>query len=265
MSDFIPRADGDLIVWLTGIKTKHSKYPSELGLTPEKSTEVIALCEAVMAALTDKDDRSSAYDQAVLFARQIKAAKLGRLREIIGRWKTEDGYTDPVGADLGLLGGPDAVNPDDLKPEVVAVVLSDHVQLRFRKFGADAVNIYKRKRGEAAWKFLARDTNSPYDDFSPLAAPGVPETWVGTARCAVPRRRAQRQATARTPTVSARLCRPFRAGTAQRAVPTRRPAHLVLMASITGTLPCDARHCVPMHLVLSYRLPTDSIRARNGA
>ncbi len=43
--------------------------------------------------------------------------------------------------------------------------------------GADAVNLYKRKAGETGWKFLARDTNSPYDDYAPLDKPGVPENW----------------------------------------------------------------------------------------
>ena len=31
--------------------------------------------------------------------------------------------------------------------------------------------------GATAWTFLARDTKSPYDDFSPLEKPGVPENW----------------------------------------------------------------------------------------
>ena len=52
----------------------------------------------------------------------------------------------------------------------------------------------------------------------PLAEAGGRDSAL---RC--PRRRAQRQATEPTPTVSARRFRPFRAGTAQRAVPTTVP------------------------------------------
>ena len=38
-----------------------------------------------------------------------------------------------------------------------------------------SVNFYSRKKGESAWAFLSRDTNSPYDDHHPLTTAGVPE------------------------------------------------------------------------------------------
>ena len=54
--------------------------------------------------------------------------------------------------------------------------MSGHVRLKFTKGSSDGVNLYTRLRGQSAWTFLARDTNSPYDDHRPLTAPGVPET-----------------------------------------------------------------------------------------
>jgi hypothetical protein len=69
------------------------------------------------------------------------------------------------------------VDSQSLQPELTAAVQSDHVILHFKKWGADAVSLYKRKAGETEWKFLARDTNSPYDDYSPLEQSGVPENW----------------------------------------------------------------------------------------
>jgi hypothetical protein len=39
----------------------------------------------------------------------------------------------------------------------------------FVKGEADAVNIYSRIHGQTAWRFIARDTNSPYMDCSALA------------------------------------------------------------------------------------------------
>jgi hypothetical protein len=46
---------------------------------------------------------------------------------------------------------------------------------RFKKLGFDSVNVYARASGESEWHFLARDTNSPYDDHRELAKPGTPE------------------------------------------------------------------------------------------
>ena len=162
-----------------------SDHQPELGLDAAKLTEITTLCDDLITALQNKGDKATAYDQAVLHVKAVKAANLGRLRELIARWKTEDGYTDAIGADLDILGGTDTVNPDAVKPEVVALVTAGHVQLRFKKFGADAVNLYQRKSGAVAWKFLARDTNSPYDDHSPLTTPGVPEIWEYQARAVI--------------------------------------------------------------------------------
>jgi hypothetical protein len=102
---------------------------------------------------------------------------LATLRAQANRWKTEPGYTPALGAALQIIGGTDTTDPQSLQPELTAAVQSGHVVLRFKKWGADAVNIYKRKAGETEWKFLARDTNSPYDDYAPLDKPGVPENW----------------------------------------------------------------------------------------
>jgi hypothetical protein len=185
MSDFIPRGDGDLIVWLTQLKTRLGTYKVQLGLTDPKVAEAVALCDGLIDALKAKAAAKAAYDQAVLDANGTKKANLADLRDRIGRWKTEDGYTDPIGADLGILGSADTVDPDSLQPEFTAVITGGHVQLRFKKFGADGVRFYRRKRGEVGWNFLADDTNSPYDDYGPLAQPGVPEAREYQARALV--------------------------------------------------------------------------------
>ena len=108
---------------------------------------------------------------------------LAFLRQQITRWKTEPGYTEAIGKALQIIGSPDFLSLDALMPQLSAVVKSDHVQLRFKKAGADAVNLYKRKAGETEWLYLARDTNSPYDDWSELAKPNVPEVWEYRAIC----------------------------------------------------------------------------------
>lgn len=39
----------------------------------------------------------------------------------------------------------------------------------------DGVNVYSRRQGTSEWKFLGRDTQSPYVDTTPLATAGTPE------------------------------------------------------------------------------------------
>lgn len=177
MPDYIPRNEGDQVLWLTNLKTKLPDQEGPLGLTPAKVTELIGLMDGIIGVFNAKTVARTAYDEAVANANTTRKANFAALREAVARWKTEPGYTDALGASLGLIASADNVDPDTLKPELTALVQNGHVTLRFRKYGADAVNLYKRKAGETAWTFLARDTNSPYDDFSLLTTPGVPENW----------------------------------------------------------------------------------------
>jgi hypothetical protein len=49
--------------------------------------------------------------------------------------------------------------------------------VRFGKAGGkiDAVHVYMRRQGTSPWTFLARDSQSPYFDTTPLAEAGKPE------------------------------------------------------------------------------------------
>ena len=49
------------------------------------------------------------------------------------------------------------------------------MRVRIRRGGAESVNLYCRRQGEAQWRLLARVTRSAYDDMTPLAQPGTPE------------------------------------------------------------------------------------------
>ena len=43
------------------------------------------------------------------------------------------------------------------------------------KGNIDGVNVYSRRQGTSQWNFLARDTEPPYVDTTPLAQAGQPE------------------------------------------------------------------------------------------
>jgi hypothetical protein len=62
-----------------------------------------------------------------------------------------------------------------MQPSLTAEANHGFVRVRFKKTGFDGVNVYTRRKGETEWRFLARDTNSPYDDYSELAKEGAAE------------------------------------------------------------------------------------------
>lgn len=101
------------------------------------------------------------------------------LRSTIARIKTNSGYTDAIGADLGIVGTDDAFDPNTYVAELKELILSapGQVTVTFGKAKGkiDGVNVYARRQGTSPWIFLGRDTQSPYVDTTPLAESGKPE------------------------------------------------------------------------------------------
>jgi hypothetical protein len=103
------------------------------------------------------------------------ATSLNGLRTEIAKWKASDGMTDAIAAELQIVGGGAPFNPETYQPHITAQVFSGYVRIKFKKLGADGIILNSRLKGTSGWKFVSRDTNSPYDDHTPLAVAGQSE------------------------------------------------------------------------------------------
>jgi hypothetical protein len=109
-------------------------------------------------------------------AKQTQAnTSLTGLRAEIAKWKLADGMTDAIAAELQIVGGGSPFNPETYKAQINAQVFSGYVRIKFTKLGADGIILNSRIKGTMGWKFVSRDTNSPYDDHTPLAVAGQSE------------------------------------------------------------------------------------------
>jgi len=175
MADFIPSTDPELIPWLTNLKTKITGYVAALNITPARAAQIIAWCDALIAAINTVAQKKNEWLAASADKQTQMTTSIGGLRGEIAKWKTDAGMTDAISTDLDIVGGTVAFNPDTYKQKLTAQVIGDHVQLKFPIGATDGAIINWRIKGQVAWKFLSRDTNSPYNDHTPLATPGVPE------------------------------------------------------------------------------------------
>lgn len=89
--------------------------------------------------------------------------------------KTHPASVDLLDVALKIVGSGNGLAPNTYKPMISAQVVGGHVVLTFTKGEMDAVNFYWRTKGESAWKFLSRDTDSPYNDHTPPTTPGSSE------------------------------------------------------------------------------------------
>lgn len=175
MADYVPNTDEGLIPWLTNLKTKLTIYSATLGLSPARAAQIIAWCDASIAALNDTAQKKAAWLTAAADKNTQAKTSLTGLRAEIGLWKKQPTMADAIAADLQIVGAADAFDADNFVPDISGQAFAGHVRIKFKKNGADGINIYTRKKGEPGWKFLAPDTDSPYDDHTPLAVAGQPE------------------------------------------------------------------------------------------
>ena len=173
MADFIPRSDGSLVLWLTTYKAKIITHGLALGLTAGEITDIGTQCDALIAAINNAESKKNESTNAVISKDTLKKDELPIMRNMIKRIKTHSGYTEAIGEELGIIGSDDVVSN---KPDIKAKARINDVEISFSKKGLDGVNVYGRLKGVAPWTFLARDTNSPYNDARPLTTAGVPET-----------------------------------------------------------------------------------------
>jgi len=175
MADLIPRPEGKLVLWLANLDTKIDANATALNITPADliiiHTNISILDTAINNAVAGKQT----WKNLEAAKRDKKKTVLDYLRLKISRMKTEGGYNEAIGKDLGIIGTMDILIEADYKPTLKAKVYPKYVKLDFVKKGVEAVNIYIRLKGESEWKFLARDTKSPYHDTADLKVSLVPE------------------------------------------------------------------------------------------
>ena len=173
--NYFPAKEGSLVLWFDNFTTKLALYAVALGLLPADITDITA---KITEAKTSIDDANNAK-QTLKHLESAKKAKKGDtidyLRGKIARMKTEAGYTEAIGRDLGIVSSSDTIDPHTYKPTITAKAFPKYIEVGFVKKGIDAVDIYKRIKGEVEWKFLARSTHSPHHDNTDLAHAGTPE------------------------------------------------------------------------------------------
>lgn len=175
-SDYLPPRDGDFLNWHDHLNTAASGLKAALGLGDADLATLAADNTALHDRIKVLADAGAAYDRAALEKQATRRAVEGRVRALARRLKEAPGYTQALGAELGVLGADDTTDLSAAKPTLTATPQSRGVvELQFNKSKSDGVNLYTQRDGDSGWVFLARDTASPYVDNRPLLAAGKPE------------------------------------------------------------------------------------------
>lgn len=201
--NYYPTRMGDQVNWLDNIGEKLAVHGPTLGIAAPRLGEAVndagwlqyVLGTWLAAARAFSPASSVAVEEAMLgtgsgpyglpvFAppalpaevTPAPAGALTRLFDLIAILKRSPGYTEAIGADLGVQGSESVSTQSSPKftAQTQTGPAGDSVRLVFFKYGHMGVTIETR-RGESGWEFLAIDTESPYEDQRPLLQPSQPE------------------------------------------------------------------------------------------
>ncbi len=175
MSDYLPQSDDALVTWLTNYKAKLAIHAAALGITAADLAIHQTECDDVVTAVQAAAAKKAELANANKVKTDTKSDKLGNLRSLNKRLKTNASYTDAIGADLNIVGSNTAFDAANAKPMLTVSLSGGKVVITFSKEKSNGVKIFCKRAGEAAFTFLALDTHSPYHDNRPNAVVGTPE------------------------------------------------------------------------------------------
>lgn len=176
-NSFFPKTDAGIIVWATNYKDKLEGQATALGLTPDQVAKETGYCNKLIDAVNAVDNQKKELKSRIKEKNSIIETDGGALRTEISRHKMAEGYTEVIGNNLGITSTYVDFDPATYKTKLSTELYGGFVRIKFRKKGAEGVNIYHRKKGSANWDFLARATKSPFDNHITLETPNQPEHW----------------------------------------------------------------------------------------
>ena len=176
MADFIPSADDAKIIWLTNLRDTIDAHATTLGITTARVTQIKAWCNDLIDEINATNTAKQAWLSAAAAKTTQEATSLAGLRGEINQWKPNPNMTPAISAALKIVGTDGGFDPNTYKAEITKIeVIAGHVQIKWKKGPTHGINLYSRLKGQSAWHFVARDTNSPYDDYTALAVAGTAE------------------------------------------------------------------------------------------
>ena len=175
--DIIPQSYGNLRGWLAKqIEILTAALAATIGMTPDERTAYLAAVNSILTPLTAIVALMEELEEKTAAFPDILEAFLPIIRAAIKRAKTSAGCTADVRVSLDWNADVANNDPENSRPHINAEAQRGRVKISGNKPTFDAVNIYRRIKGEVQWQLIAvRKRRFPYFDESPLAVAGTPE------------------------------------------------------------------------------------------
>jgi len=177
--DYLSQALDVLDIWLTNFFALIDTIGVTLGLTAGQITEVKSRVTDFRTKYQEQTQKEADYKasvKATKAAMKVCVSDSGGVRDLVGKMKKHDDYTEALGETLGVIGEEHIMDSVSAKPVLKDKSEGGLIIVGFNLFGWDGINIYRELDNGAGMVFIARDTDAPYYDTTPKLDPTKPET-----------------------------------------------------------------------------------------
>jgi hypothetical protein len=162
---YIPGANDAKSTWAATYKTNITTDGPTCGLTAGEVTAQENAAQGVVDELKNIKDAKAAYESAVADAKATLNTHLGVIRTGVKRMKTHGGYTPAIGQHLQIIGDDHSIDLATIKPVLTIAKVPRGYEIKFNLLDFfDGVHIYRKRKADADFSYLATDTSSPYID-----------------------------------------------------------------------------------------------------
>ena len=176
--DYLSQALDVLDTWLTNFFALIDTIGVTLGLTAGQITEVKSRITDFRTKYQEQTQKEADYKasvKATKAAMKVCVSDSGGVRDLVGKMKKHDDYTEALGETLGAIGEEHIMDSVSAKPVLKDKSEGGLIIVGFNLFGWDGINIYRELDNGAGMVFIARDTDAPYYDTTPKLDPTKPE------------------------------------------------------------------------------------------
>ncbi len=180
---YVPKADGQLVIWANTYKEKLGLLGAELGLSEAVIAEQQAAAQSLIDSINKVSRKKAELKEATSAKELAKQTQLQLIRAVATRIKVMPAYTPNMGKELGIIASNHLVDENEVKPIITVVSQPGYVSIGFNKQRMLGVSLFSRLKGELEWNQLCSIKKSPFIDKSPLREDGQPEIREYMAIC----------------------------------------------------------------------------------
>lgn len=173
--DFIPKSDGERVLWLQGYLQLVREAIVHTGVRTGES-EITAHEREVQEyidALVDSERKKAASKAATSLKETLDKTTVKNIRKMARRIKAHD-KGEHMTTRLGIKCKGYTINEAELRPEIKVTLAGTKIHVYFNKNHHYNVAVYCRKPGED-FEHIGYEITSPFVDERPLAIPFQPE------------------------------------------------------------------------------------------